>query len=293
MRNVAEALRRLGKEANVPMPWRTLSGVLHPLRGNMAICLAEPGVGKSAFSLNWAASITQPSLVLSLDTDLASQAVRLAAMTSGTPMDTIKQDPEVWADYLERKVKMVRMYDLSISSNELYGLLEAETEYWGHSPALTVVDNIGNLVRDGSFEDYRRAFSDLHRVAREFDTFVLALHHVRRNTNRGPLRPTMASGQYTGEQEAEIVLGLFTEARDRLQVSILKNRSGQSDPNGEMHYPLHWNRDTMKLSDFSERQRAFWALGGMYGQRQEPSIGLGEGSGTQGQGPLQASLAAS
>lgn len=261
MRSVAEALRRLGKEANVPMPWRTLSGVLHPLRGNLAIVLAEPGVGKSAFSLSWASFIDQPSCLLSLDTDLASQGVRMAAMLSGTSTEKVKQSPEVWADYLERKAEKIRMYDLTLGSQEIGNLVEADTEYWGVSPALTVVDNVGNLVREGTFEDFRRTFSDLHRVARVHDTFVLALHHTkRRSGHTAGKTPSLTSGQFTGEQEAEIVLGLSRPHEDRLRVAILKNRSGKSEPNGDYYFDLLWDHQTLKITEPNEAKRALWGL---------------------------------
>jgi AAA domain len=266
LRAVAEALKRVGKEANIPVPWDSLRGAIAPLRGQLAIVLAEPGVGKSAFSLNWAAKTPGPSCVISLDTDLGTQAIRLAGILSGESQERVKQSPEIWADFLEKKAKKVRMYDLNLDSRDLSKVVEAEAEFWGQSPELVVVDNIGNLIRDGSYEEFRAAFSDLHRVARAHDTFVLALHHVRRSSKVGTA-PTMASGLFSGEQEAELVLGLTNDHGGILSVSILKNRSGHSKPDGSLKVPLSFNQSTMEITDLTPQKLGLMALaGGSYGQ---------------------------
>jgi len=130
MRSLSTALRRVGTEAQVPVPWLDLARRIQPLRGNLVNVLAEPGVGKSALALNWCVQAEQPTCLLSLDTDLATQAIRMASILSEVPMVKVKQDPIVWADYLDHKANYVRAYDLPLESREMFGLLEAETEYW-------------------------------------------------------------------------------------------------------------------------------------------------------------------
>lgn len=266
MRAVAEALRRVGQESNIPLPWSSLGSMIAPLRGQLCIVLAEPGIGKSAFSLNWAAKITRPSLVLSLDTDLGTQAIRLASLMTQTKTEDVKHNPDVWANWLMAHAQHVRMYDLSIESRDLSRLVEAEAEYWGQVPDLVVVDNVGNLVREGSYEEHRAVFSDLHRIARRLDTFVVALHHTRRGGTRGGT-PQMASGLYGGEQEAEILLGLSrgpgSPSKGILNCSVLKNRSGNADSNGGLYARLFFNRETMEITDLTQHQAATVALAGM------------------------------
>lgn len=263
MSNLGKALARIGKESSVKVPWESLGGSVHPLRGQLCIVLAEPGVGKSAFSLNWAAKLGGPSVILSLDTDLGTQAVRLASLSAQVPMSIVQESPATWADYLDRRTRNVRMYDFTMDPTDLKDVVEAETEYWGAPPALTVVDNLGNIVRDGSYEEYRKAFAELHRVARRYDTFVLALHHVRRSSTNGA-PPTMSSGLYSGEQEAEIVLGLYADPREPgvLNVSVLKNRSGISRPDGSLAVPLTFNRETLEVTDMTPHHQAMRAMAG-------------------------------
>lgn len=235
---------------------------MEPLRGSLCVVLGQPGVGKSAFALNWALTIPSPSVLMSLDTDLTTQAIRSASIVSGTSMADVKQNPKAWSQYLNQKVQQVRAYDIHVSPREVLSIIEAEREFWGVSPALTIIDNVSNFLTDGGYEEYRKLFVDLHRIARKGDTFILALHHVTRSAKAGePL--TMASGQYAGEQEAEMVLGLWSKDEDYMNVSILKNRSGRADPSGNLHTSLRFNRETMQVRDLSPEDQAMGVLKGV------------------------------
>lgn len=260
MSGLSKALSRDARTYRVGVPWKGLS-VLEPLRGNLCVVLGLPGVGKSAFALNWATH--QPaSCLLSLDTDLTTQAIRTASIVSGRPMRAVKDSPRAWALYLERQVPQVRAYDLALTPREILGLVNAEAEFWGTPPAVTVIDNVSNLIRDASYEEYRRIFMELHRVARLGDTFVLALHHVTRSASPGaPL--TLTSGQFAGEQEAEMVLGLWARDPDYLNVSVLKNRNGQADPTGNLYTTLRFDRTTMRIRDLLHEEQAYLVLQGI------------------------------
>ena len=219
-------------------------------------------MGKSALALNWALGINSPSLLVSLDTDLTTQATRAAAIHSGRPMTEIKQAPKAWSLYLERQAERVRAYDISVQAKDILGLVNAETEYWGVAPELTIIDNISNLIREGDYQEYRKLFVDLHRIARLGDTFILALHHVNRGPGPGaPLKLT--DGQFSGEQEAEVVLGLWTKTEGFLNVSILKNRSGKADPTGQLYATLRFEHENMQIRDLTQSEQAMAVLKGV------------------------------
>lgn len=259
---LGKALRRDWSTQRVPVPWTGLSGI-EPLRGNIIVVLGAPGQGKSALALNWLLKSNVESLLLSLDTDLSTQAIRTASILANVPADRVKARPQVWADYVERKSRLMRTYDLSLSSDKLTNLVQAETEYWGEPPAYTVVDNVQNLLTDLSYEAHRNIFIDLHRVARREHTCVIALHHVKRGATVGsPL--ALWDGQFAGEQEAEVVLGLWQReaGNNALNVSILKNRSGRADPSGNMFTTLWFDRDSMDIRDFTPVEHALSALRG-------------------------------
>lgn len=242
--------------AKVPIPW---SLGIEPMRGQLMVVVGAPGVGKSAFALNWALKIQEPSLILSLDTDLRTQAARAAAIHAGAPIETVRQSPARWALYLDRYVDRTRIYDLTLGTRELDDLVAAEQEYWGSPPALVVVDNVSNLLKESTYEAYRQTFVDLHKIARRNDTCVVALHHAKRDAVDGPL--TMHSMQFTGEQEAELVLGLwknkpnplveFGSLPRPLSVGILKNRNG---PAGHVEH-LIFDPQTMRMEEKDDRSR--------------------------------------
>lgn len=260
MNALAKALARDTRTYRVDNPWKSL-GFLEPLRGSLCVVLAQPGVGKSALSLNWCLGIDSPSLLVSLDTDLTTQAIRAAAIDSGKPMSHIKTNPKAWALYLSRKAERVRAYDIDVGPRDLIGMIRAEEEFWGVAPAITVVDNISNMVREGDYQEYRRLFVDLHRTARIGDTFVLALHHVNRGPSPGsPLK--MDDGQFSGEKEAEMVLGLWSKSEETLNVSVLKNRQGRADPTGHLYATLKFDKNNMQIRDMSQEEEALALLKG-------------------------------
>lgn len=233
-------LRRSGSSLFVP--WEL---GIQPVRGNLLVAFGPPGVGKSLFGLNWALSLPVPSLIVSLDTDLHTQAQRAVGILSKTPLRLVRAFPTVYARYLESKVNGCRIVDLQLTTKEINELVIAEEEYHGVVPSLVVVDNVSNIVKDTSYESYRNAIVDLQKIARMRDTTVLALHHVTRGAAREE-RLTLHSGQYSGEQEAEIVLGLWREG-ERINVGVLKNRNGRADPSGRLTFPLVLDHETMVM----------------------------------------------
>jgi len=208
------------------------------------VVMGSPGVGKSLFGLNWCLGIEQPSLLLSLDTDMPTQAARACSILAGVPQERVVGQPEVWAQYLDRKNLTCRMYDLALGTKELNELVLAEEEYWGVAPPLVIVDNVSNVVKDVGYDAYRSTFIGLQKVARLRKVGVVALHHVKRDSVVGQL--SMHSGQYSGEQEAEVVLGLWRVC-DALHVGVLKNRNGPSDPSGGLSYKFTLDHKTLRL----------------------------------------------
>ena len=256
---LAKAISKPVASYRVDIPFKGLSRAVSPLRGNLIVAIGSPGIGKSAFSLNWALRSEQSCCLISLDTDLHTQGIRAAGILSGTDLSVISKAPEAWSDYLDKNARMVRAYDFSVDAQEIAEIVEADGEFWGETPALTIVDNVSNLVSDGDYQEYRRLFVDLHRVARKTNTCVLALHHVTRKAKPGePLQ--LNSGQFAGEQEAELVLGLWTglteDQKGRLNISVLKNRQGQADASGQMYVPLVFDQSTMTIRDETATDQA-------------------------------------
>ena len=127
-----KALKR-HQGSQVTLPW-DLHGV-RPSRGNLVVVMGSPGVGKSLFGLNWCLGIDQPSILVSLDTDMATQAMRACSILAGVPEEQVEKRPEAWAQFLDQKNLLCRMYDLTVTPRDVQDIIEAETEYWGVTPS--------------------------------------------------------------------------------------------------------------------------------------------------------------
>jgi hypothetical protein len=215
-------LEQRSPEFQVPIPWDL--GIT-PLRGQLVMVLGSPGIGKSYFALRWALA-AMPSVVLSLDTDLATQATRAAGFMFGASFHEVESNPEFWGLMLEQKAQGCRMYDRVMDPRDLLDLVVAETQFWGRPPNMVVIDNLANMLPEVSYERVRGTMIGLQKVARLADTCVVVLHHTKREAGFGPL--SMYSGQYGGEAESEIMLGLWKQYGEdsNFQLGVLKNRSG-------------------------------------------------------------------
>lgn len=219
-----------------------------PLRGNLVTVMGAPGVGKSLFGLNWALRVPELSVLVSLDTDMPTQALRACSIMSGYSSESILERPEAWARYLERQNMRCRMYDLSVTVKDINDIVIAETEFWGETPGLVIVDNVSNLVTEMSYEQFRGAFIGLQKVARLRGTVVVALHHVTRSAASGPL--SLHSGSFAGEQESEVVLGLWRSENPKyVDVGVLKNRNGMADPSGALYTQIALNHTNFRMEE--------------------------------------------
>jgi predicted ATP-dependent serine protease len=244
---LARRIRTSPQDVAVAVPWYRLRKIISPARGQLVVVFGLPGVGKSIFALHWALA-QRLSLLLSLDTDLRTQSLRAAAALSGRRIVEIANSsmPQAWELLLERKAKHVRAYDLYLQPKELLDLLLAEEEYWGSTPDMVVVDNVSNLAKEAEYAEYRRLMIELHQVARKSGSCVVVLHHVTRKVDPGKM-PSLTGGQFAGEHEAEVVLGLWRPQRDKLNVSILKNRQGEADPTGGLYVQLSFDPERVAL----------------------------------------------
>lgn len=252
--------------SHVAVPWPGLGEIIQPGPGHLVMMLGAPGVGKSALSLYWGLNVGGPAVIVSQDTDLTTQAARTCAAFTGVSMETVKQDIPRWQSYLRANVRQLPlMYDHPIKSSDVSDLVYAAEEYYGETPAVVVIDVLKNVVAEKSYEGYITAIEDLHRAARRHGTCIFVLHHVnRQGRNASGTKPVrLDDGQYGGEGDAEIVLGLWTPKWQEdpinpgqwiplldptLRVSVLKNRFGRKDPEGrDVYVDLRVDYDRMVI----------------------------------------------
>lgn len=259
MRSLARSLRSTG--ASIPVPWPLLARWIKPRPGHLVVALAAPGVGKSTIALDWALKAQIPSLVVSLDTSLQDQAVRVAAHISGQTTARILEEIEAaihagtpidWADYLEQQDTLVRFTDVVRTVEELDELITAEVEYWGEPPFVILDDARSLLAGEDSAPGYKALFRDLHRLAQDHDCVVLTLHHITRgDAANGDVAPTMASGLYASEHDVQLSLGLWRPEPDKMAVAVLKQRMGPATPRGTAAIVLNVDLEHSRLSEAS------------------------------------------
>lgn len=233
------------------------------------VVLAAGGVGKSAWGLEWATQIGVPSLYISLDTSLVDHTIRLIARSTGLTVEQVQHGHDedldawvdTWHDYVEELPYQTRFCERAYTARTVGELIRAETEFWGEPPALTIVDNLGNLLEEQeSAGEYRRILGELHRAAKENDTLVVALHHLRKrpakvrekDNNEGDegTQPVhLSDALYESDKEAQFVLGLWRPQPTRMAVGVLKNRMGPANRNGDLHVTLDADLRRMRISE--------------------------------------------
>lgn len=251
MQQLDQAL--FGVTETITVPWVGLGQEIRPGPGHLIGVIAAPNTGKSAFSLAWALAMEKPSLMFSLDTDLATQASRTLAYLTGFNQDDIRNNPERFADTLkqnERRLPM--MVDYPVYADQVDEVCRAFEEFYGRGPQMIVVDNLKDVVRNESYESYRESLRELHRVARKRGSAVLILHHINRKNEYaqdGDQAPKLADGQFTMEQDCEFVLGLWQATPNFgppvLMIRVLKNRFGRKGGDCGMLFEM----ETMRIRE--------------------------------------------
>ena len=241
MQTLQRALR--GVTETIKVPFEGLQSLMSPGPGHLIVVLGAPGVGKSAFSLVWALNMGAPSLILSLDSDLSTQAARTVSVLTKVRFEDVRSNITEWEQFLQKsKRQLPYVTDYPLRVTDVDSLVTATEEYFGEYPKLIVVDNLKDVVTTEGYEGHREALRELHRVARKFHTTVLILHHINRQSRggEGDRPPTLRDGQYAGEQDAEFVLGLWQdpEIPSRLWVRVLKNRFGQKNTEAGLEIDL-------------------------------------------------------
>lgn len=205
------------------------------------------------FAATWAYRIELPSLYVSLDTDLRSQALRVVAMLRNLPVDEVKANPDRFSAWLAKQQHPVRWSASPISVDELDQLVLAETEFLGEVPSLVVIDSVADLVREESYEEYVHVFAGLRKTAKKFKCVILALHHLKTGTEfDGTKRVSLNDTLFSGQRQPEIVLGICRPTPDDMRVGVLKNRMGAADRLCGYYAELGCDMSRAQLSSYDQ-----------------------------------------
>jgi hypothetical protein len=247
------------------MPWPRLDRDLHLHTKELAIVAGAPGAGKSVLALNIAMHHDGPILYMAMDSSPSVYA-RVAALALGAEItwayDALRT-PETKHSLVEQLHDVKPDLYINEGAESVGGIearLVALTEVLGEAPHLVIIDNLIDMIVEGHVHTdmgfYAASLNDLKQMAIRHNTCVVALHHVTRRGGEGGANPhglgtrplRMTDLLYSGEREAEHVLGVFHDVRkDRLNVQILKQRDGEADPEGGLQIPLVWHPSLGRL----------------------------------------------
>ncbi|AEV52127.1 putative helicase [Rhodococcus phage RGL3] len=250
-------------KAGQPLPavWPSLGqkGTLFR-RGQLSLVAAGPGVGKSAFVLNYALKSRVAALYFSADSDAFVQLTRSVSILADKHVkDSTKLVLEDRLDEVSEELSGVPIrfnYSTSPTIQTIENAVAAYDETYGDFPDLIVIDNVLDVLIDHSEEGYtglEDLMAYLHDMARSTEACVVGLHHVTGTYNDAdkPIPMSGVKGQIT--RIPEMVLTLHKQISeygpDTICVSTVKNRGEKADPSGNDVVELEFKGDYMNVTD--------------------------------------------
>ncbi len=256
------ALKRAmeGSSRPIAVPWDALAVKLDRVpRSTLVIIGGAPGAGKSIFTLAWGLAINGNLEVINLDTDSRTQAARvLGNITGKSYVQILKdlEDPflrEYWIGQMEslEAYKRVHVTDRALTPEDVKQLLRADKDWWGSFPDMTIIDDMSKMdLGLAGYQEYQRGYIKLREIAQRSHTTMFSIHHLKQGPSQDPRRhPRFQDFEYKPGYEAEVVLGISRPKPSRMHVSILKNRFGESDADGNLYVELACDMDRVSITD--------------------------------------------
>lgn len=249
----------------LPTVWEALKNIgVHFLRGQLHMVAAAPGVGKSAFILNYVVKAPVSSLYFSADSDAFTQLTRIISIQTGIEQDeaaSLVRSGDLGKHEEALKGLPVRfIYEAYPKLEDIKNALESYEELYGAYPELVIIDNLSNVWSEqsettGDRNAARDAIcEELDGLAGKYQTAVIALHHVT-GANNDSVRPVSLAGllgQVSKSPAQVLTLHKINNPNldyDSLRVSPVKNRGSKGDPSGETWAELEFEGGKMDIRD--------------------------------------------
>lgn len=234
------------------LPYRAMNDAISFRTRDLTILAGAPGGGKSTLAVNLAMKMDYPTLYLAQDSP-ASVLSRMAALvTQDSIAETGKKINSKQRYHISKQLETARdslIFERgAVTLDGIKWRLEALQEWMGEAPKLMFIDNLIDLIVEGTTHGdssfYTKALPELKRMANTYNTAIIALHHVTRGSGQthanGRTGITMNNLLYAGEREARHVWGVYNDGEGTLHVQILKQQDGPADPEGDMEFTLKW-----------------------------------------------------
>ena len=236
--------------------------------GQIMICLARTGVGKTWWLVNVAVNNpTVPTVLFSLEMHGRYILERVASAHTDTPTRAIET---AMRDHGQSAAVEMTSGDLSmlmiedepdLGLGDMGEILDDYAERHGHRPRLVLIDYLEIIRNYGTnqMESVQGMARALKNFAREHDVALIVLHQVKRGEQNAGHKPLdLTDGKFGGEESADYVMGMYKpslnpnisqDIRERMdgdiRLQFLKTRTGGGiHPDGVQH---HWNADTGRI----------------------------------------------
>lgn len=223
--------------------------------GQLSLCVAGPGVGKSALALSLALTSGLRTLYVSADTDAWTMTMRTLAHNTGHPQSYIEMclsgghakdelDVALW------DASHVQFSFDSYTTGEIRDDVLAYATVHGAFPELLIVDNVMNIARGGDddLSSQTKAMDELHAMAQLTGAHVLALHHATGQYDDGD-KPIPLSGLANKLSKLPAQVLTLYRKDPHVIACVVKNRQGQANPGGSMQVRLRFDPERMRFYD--------------------------------------------
>lgn len=229
-----------------------LDEALHISPGDFIIIGGRPSAGKTALSLQIAASMAKQNYIVyyfSLETSKRKLGARLMANQIYCPLDTVK-NKAVSLNEIDGQAKNMKM-PLYIRSAAGKSVAWMKAQALRKKAQVIFVDYLQLIHETGAKDRYAAITAisiALHELAQTTGIVVVALAQLNRNPSKPGATPTNSDLRESGqiEQDADAIILLSGDNPDKYLFRLSKNKEGEI---GDL--PITFNKQIQRFQEYT------------------------------------------
>lgn len=229
-----------------------LDEALHISPGDFIIIGGRPSAGKTALSLQIAASMAKQDYIVyyfSLETSKRKLGARLMANQIYCPLDTVK-NKAVSLNEIDGQAKNMKM-PLYIRSAAGKNVAWMKAQALRKKAQVIFVDYLQLIHETGAKDRYAAITAisiALHELAQTTGIVVVALAQLNRNPSKPGATPTNSDLRESGqiEQDADAIILLSGDKPDKYLFRLSKNKEGEI---GDL--PITFNKQIQRFQEYT------------------------------------------
>ena len=229
-----------------------LDEALHISPGDFIIIGGRPSAGKTALSLQIAASMAKQNYIVyyfSLETSNRKLGARLMANQIYCPLDTVK-NKAVSLNEIDGQAKNMKM-PLYIRSAAGKNVAWMKAQALRKKAQIIFVDYLQLIHETGAKDRYAAITAisiALHELAQTTGIVVVALAQLNRNPSKPGATPTNSDLRESGqiEQDADAIILLSGDNPDKYLFRLSKNKEGEI---GDL--PITFNKQIQRFQEYT------------------------------------------